>query len=139
MKQYAEAEAKLAQEEASQNLAIANAKGKYADKLADLTAQRNAAFELLQTYAQENKEEFGDKKTQPIGIGQVGFRQGPAKLVLMEGWDWDKVTEWVSDEYKRTKEEVDKKALLDAAQMNPEWGLEVGVKVEKDEKFFVKV
>lgn len=139
MQEYAALKSSIDTLAAKQEADMLKVKTKYADDLQRYKEQMEAAAEVLRTYAEENPQLFADKKTRPLGLGQIGYRQGPEKLILLEGWSWEKVTEWVDDDFKRVKEEIDKAALLKAAKTDLEWAAEVGLTIGREESFFIKV
>lgn len=54
---------------------------KYADQLAELNETKDRTFEVMQTYATENKDTlFAKKKSLESAHGIIGFRTGNPKL-----------------------------------------------------------
>lgn len=139
MAEYARAKASVESIESQQAIDILEVKQQYAKDLQAYTQQRDEALEVVHAYAEQHPELFSDKKSRTFGMGQIGYRQGPEKLQLIEGWNWDKVAECIDDDFKRVKEEVKKDALLNAAKTDPEWAKEVGVAIVREEIFFVKI
>lgn len=99
---------------------------------------------LLQSWAESNPEEFGDKKSLDLLHGRLGFRTGNPKLKTLSGWTWDRVKETLIRNltgHVRTKTEVDKEGLLAAFQrheLDDRDLREIGVKVVQDEAFFIE-
>lgn len=113
-------------------------KEKYEARINKLQEQRDQAFEAMQSYAEANRDEFGDKKSMEFTHGSIGFRTGMPKLSPRKGFKWPAVLELVKanlKRYIRTKEEIDKEGILsDRARLDLK---SVGLEVKQDETFFV--
>lgn len=120
------------------NAELTAVKEKYESKINELQKQKDAHFEVLQTYAENNPDEFKDKKSMDFTHGTIGFRTGTPKLSLLKGYKWPAVLDLVKKhlkKYIRTKEEVDKESLL--SDRNSIDLSSVGLKMEQDETFYV--
>ena len=98
---------------------------------------------IAKTWAENNKAEFGEKKSLDMIHAVVGFRTGTPKLVTMAKWTWKRVKEALAERgmgYIRTPEtQVDKEKLLaDRTKLKDELAC-VGLKVTQEESFFVEV
>lgn len=86
------------------------------DGLAELSDVKDGAFEIMQAYAVENKEElFARKKSVESAHGVFGFRTGTPKLKNLKGFTWAAVTNLCKEllpSYIRTSEELAKDKLL---------------------------
>ncbi len=85
---YAVADARLAKINAQIDLQVSEIREKQAGKIAELTEEKDSCFEIMQTYAQENPEIFGKKKSVDGAHGTFGFRTGTPKLKLKKGFTW---------------------------------------------------
>lgn len=148
--QAEEAFAKFAAADANQqkitgqmDVQITKIRDKYSDQLTELTEAKEEAFEIMQTYAVNNREEFGKKKSMELTHGIIGFRTGTPKLKTLKGYTWPSVLKLLKTflpAYVRSVEEPAKDRLLadrdviEVAKMFPE----VGIMVDQDEAFFVE-
>lgn len=153
---YAKADAQSSKILADIDLQIARIRERWADRLTELTAEKDRAFDTLQAYAMENKAElFTKKKSLDMVHGTIGYRTGTPKLKMLKGFTWASalllVKQFLPD-YVRTTEEVAKDRLLADRDTKsvPAWaedGQEVpmadqmarcGIQVVQDETFYVE-
>lgn len=117
----------------------------YATKIDPLNEAIEAKTKQLQFFAEKNKEDmFSKKKSLDLIHGVIGFRMGTPKLKTRKGFTWaavlemckDKATEWI-----RTKEEINKELILssDLTEEQSKRLHEVGIMVDADESFFIKL
>ncbi len=142
--EFAIADAKVQGITAKMDGEMTRIREKYADTLSELNEAKDKAFEVMQTYAMENKDVlFVKRKSVESAHGVFGFRLGTPKLKNMKGFTWVAVTNLVKEllpEYIRTSEELAKDKLLsdrenpDVAEMFPR----IGVQVIQEETFFVE-
>ena len=113
---YAKSDAQCAKINAEIDLACAKIREKYQDRLAVLTAERDAAFDTLQAFATEHQAElFAKKKSLEMSHGTIGFRTGTPKLKTLKGFTWASALQLVKEflpGYVRTTEEIAKDKLL---------------------------
>ena len=117
---------------------------KYQDELAKLTETKDNAFDIMQTYAMENRDElFSKRKSMETTHGILGFRTGTPKLKTLKGFTWASVLNLLKEflpGYVRTIEEPAKDRLLadrdleDVKEAMPK----VGITVVQDETFYVE-
>lgn len=141
---YASADAKVQGITAKMDQEMTRIREKYADQLARLNEVKDEKFDVLQSYAMENREVlFGKKKSVESAHGVFGFRTGTPKLKSLKGFTWAAVTNLVKEllpAYIRTTEELAKDKLLadrdneDVSSYFPK----IGVQVVQDEVFFVE-
>jgi phage host-nuclease inhibitor protein Gam len=141
---YAVADAKLAKINATIDVQMTAIREKYADEITRLNETKEKAFEVLQAFAVEKKDElFGKKKSLESVHGTIGFRTGTPKLKLLKGFTWGAVTNLLKEflpEYVRTTEEPAKDKLLadrDDDNTRNMFG-KVGISVVQDETFYVE-
>ena len=141
---FAFADAKVQGITAAMDAAITKIREKHADDLGRWQQQKDEAFDVLQIYATENREElFSKKKSMETAHGLLGFRTGTPKLKTRKGFTWSAVLELLRQfdpAYIRTSEEVAKDKLLadrEDEQM-PELMQKVGIMVDQDETFYVE-
>ncbi len=142
---YASADAAVQETTARMDQEITRIREHYADKLAELGAQRDKSFEVLQSYATENKETlFSKRKSVESAHGVFGFRTGTPKLKTLKGFTWAAVTNLCKEllpGYIRTTEETAKDKLLadrgkeEVAALFPK----IGIEVVQDETFFIEL
>lgn len=119
------------------------------EKYAELTGQhqeRHAELqEMLQAFAEKNKEEyFSKKRSMPMQHGHIGFRKGTPKAKTKKGFTWAAVLELcrtMAPDFIRKKEEVAKELMI--ARREDEKTMElidkVGVMIANDETFFIEL
>lgn len=113
---YAKADAQQAKITAEIELACAKLREKHQERLSTLQAEKDAAFEKLQSYAMENQNElFARKKSLEMVHGVIGFRTGQPKLKTLKGFTWASALQLVKEflpNYVRASEEIAKDRLL---------------------------
>lgn len=142
---FAVANAKEQSINAKMDEAMTKIREKYADELADLKELQDSNNEIVRVYCLENQEVlFAKKKSYETVHGTVGFRTGTPALKTAKGFTWASVltlAKKVLPNYVRTKDEVNKEALL-ADREKPEIKMafeEIGVVVEQGETFFIEL
>lgn len=143
--EYAFADAKLQKINATMDAQMTNIREKYADDVADETKRKEAAFEIMQAYAMENKDILFTKKKSVEGShGVFGFRTGTPKLKTLKGFTWEAVKNMMKEflpDYIRVTEEVAKNELLahrDEPKIAEQFS-KVGISVVQDETFYVEL
>lgn len=127
---------------AIKNKEIALIEEKYKNDIEQLQQQQKIAFEVLQLYAENNRDEFKDKKSIKFQHGVLGFRTGAPKLKTRKGYTWNSVTNLLKEflpDYIRKTEEPAKDKLL-SERNNPDikqFFDKVGIYVDQDETFYV--
>lgn len=141
---FAEADAKVQHLTSKMDIEMTRIREKYADQLAEQNVRKEAAFEIVQAYAVENKDElFSKKKSVESAHGVFGFRTGTPKLKNLKGFTWAAVTNLCKEllpSYIRTSEELAKDKLLADRELPEmaEYFPKIGVQVVQDETFFVE-
>lgn len=114
--QYAKADAQMAKITADIELQCAKVRERWAGRLSELSAERESAFDTLQSFATEHQEElFTKKKSLEMAHGVIGFRTGTPKLKTLKGFTWASALELVKTflpGYTRKSEEIAKDMLL---------------------------
>ena len=141
---YAKADARQQKITAEIDIQMAKIREKWQDELTKLAETKDNAFDILQAYALENRDElFSKRKSLETTHGTLGFRTGTPTLKTRKGFTWASVLEMLKEflpNYVRTKEEPAKDKLLadredeEVAALFPK----VGVTVVQDETFFVE-
>ena len=141
---YAKADARQQKITAEMDIQMAKIRKKWQGELTKLAETKDNAFEILQAYALENRDElFSKRKSLETTHGTLGFRTGTPTLKTRKGFTWASVLEMLKEflpNYVRTKEEPAKDKLLadredeEVAALFPK----VGVVVVQDETFFVE-
>lgn len=142
--QYALADAEVAHINAEMDKQFVAIREKHADRLAELEQQKADAFERMQVFATENREElFSKRKSIETTHGVLGFRVGMPKLKTRKGFTWAAVLELLKklgENYVRMVEEPAKDKLL--ADRDSEECQKVmadcGIYVAQDETFYVE-
>ena len=90
---FASADAKLQNLTSKMDIEMTRIREKYADQLAELSVVKEKNFDIMQSYALENKEElFSKRKSLESTHGIFGFRTGTPKLKNLKGFTWAAVT-----------------------------------------------
>lgn len=141
---FATADAKIQNINSKMDIEITRIREKYQDDLTKWSEVKTEAFDTLQTFGIENREElFSKKKSMELTHGIIGFRTGTPKLKTLKGFTWNAVTILLKDylpTYVRVAEEPAKDKLL-ADRENEEISKlfsKVGIMVDQDETFFVE-
>ena len=142
--EFAAADAKVCSITAKMDMEMTKIREKYADQLADLEDIKEKNFDIVQTYALENKDElFSKRKSVESVHGTFGFRTGTPKLKTLKGFTWGAVVQLCKEylpEYVRTTFEVAKDKLLadrDKEEVNEHFE-KVGIMVAQDESFYLE-
>lgn len=143
--EYAAADARLAKINATMDEQITRIREKYSDDIAQLTSTKDNAFEIVQAYAQENREVlFAKKKSLDAAHGTYGFRTGTPKLKTLKGFTWEAVKNLLKEflpKYVRVQEEPAKDKLLADREVKKvaENLAKCGITVVQDETFFIEL
>ena len=141
---YASADAEVQSINAAMDKQFVAIREKHADRLAVLEQEKTEAFEVIQVFATENREElFSKRKSMETTHGTLGFRTGQPKLKTKKGFTWAAVLELLKKfgkDYIRTVEEPAKDKLLanredEECQQLME---DCGIIVDQGETFFVE-
>lgn len=162
---YAKSDAQIQKINAEIDLQCAKIREKYADRLSVLTIERDASFDILQSFATEHQDElFQKKKSLDMSHGTIGFRTGTPKLKTLKGFTWASALQLVKrflPSYVRQTEEIAKDKLLadrdieleplplhdlSPAEVSSSAGVrsmrsvlsECGIEVVQDETFYVE-
>ena len=141
---YAKADAQSAKITADIELQCAKIREKYQTKLSELDTEKTHSFDILQSYATENKDDiFSKKKSMDMAHGTIGFRTGTPKLKTLKGFTWASALQLVKEFlpcYIRTTEEITKDKLLADREGDEMVGkmAKCGITVVQDETFFVE-
>ena len=162
---YAKSDAQIQKINAEIDLQCAKIREKYADRLSVLTIERDASFDILQSFATEHQDElFQKKKSLDMSHGTIGFRTGTPKLKTLKGFTWASALQLVKrflPSYVRQAEEIAKDKLLadrdieleplplhdlSPAEVSSSAGVrsmrsvlsECGIEVVQDETFYVE-
>ena len=142
--EYATADARLSKINATIDVQMTSIRERYADEISSLGERKEKAFDVMQTYAVENRDElFSRKKSMDCVHGVIGFRTGTPKLKTLKGFTWGAVLNLLKEflsGYVRTIEEVAKDKLLadrDVEEVASMLG-KVGLSVVQDETFYVE-
>jgi phage host-nuclease inhibitor protein Gam len=142
--EYAVADAKMAKISATIDVQMTVIREKYADEISRLNEIKEKAFDVMQTFAVENKDElFSKKKSIESVYGTIGFRTGTPKLKTLKGFTWGAVTNLLKEflpAYIRISEEPNKDRLLSDRGDEEVAALfsKVGIAVTQDETFYVE-
>jgi len=118
---------------------------KYGDELQCLAQGKTMAFETVQTYCLNNKDQlFGKRRSIGTLHGIAGFRLGTPRLKTRKGSNWNNVLLELKEKlpaYVRTIEEPAKDLLLADRQKEAVAPLlmSIGIEVVQDELFYIEL
>jgi len=141
--EYAQADAKQQQITSKMDEQITKIREKYAADITELSEQKDAAFDIMHAYAENNRDDFGKKKSMDFTHGTIGFRTGTPALKTAKGFTWKSVTVLLAKgfkDYVRQVTEPAKDKIL-ADRLKPEVKLmmdECGIVVDQAETFFIE-
>ncbi|MDR2652804.1 MAG: host-nuclease inhibitor Gam family protein [Prevotellaceae bacterium] len=142
--EYSKADAQITKINADLDVKITKLREARADELTRLQDAKDKAFDVMQAFATENRDElFSKKKSIETVHGWLGFRTGTPKLKTLKGYTWNAVTKLLGEflpRFVRTSEEPAKDLLL-AERENPDVAdlfPKVGIWVDQDETFYVE-
>lgn len=139
---YAKADAEIQKLSAEIELQCAKVREKYSDRLSALVSEKESAFDMLQSFALDQKDIlFVKKKSVDMTHGVIGFRTGTPKLKTLRGFTWSSALELVKEflpSYIRETHEIAKdKLLADRDSMDADMK-RCGLQVVQDETFYVE-
>lgn len=139
---FAKADARISKINAEMDVQITKIRDKYAEELSYLEEDKARAFDILQVYATENRDDlFRKKKSIETVHGTFGFRTGTPSLKTLKGFTWPAVAnllEKLAPNYIRKKIEADKEKLIADRDKIGDAMSEYGIKVVQDETFYVE-
>ncbi|GAB5524876.1 MAG: hypothetical protein Roseis2KO_27480 [Roseivirga sp.] len=145
MRSFAEANSKIKELEAQEELQLLEVRETYSKRAEVLLEQKQSAMEKLEAFGIHNKEElFGKRKSMDLQHGVIGFRTGTPKVSKPRSVTWNNVIENLGKSgphFLRTRIEVDKDKIIasrDDQQVMQELA-QVGISVVQDETFFITI
>lgn len=145
LKQFAEANSRIKELEAREELQIMDIRSQYEEECRKLLEQKQNAMEKLEAFGIHNRDEFfSQKRSMELPDGTIGFRRGTPKVSKPRSMAWNKVIQLLREsnsDFLRTKLEVDKDKIIASRDneqlMNPL--KELGIQVIQEESFFVTI
>lgn len=140
---YAEVSARLSSIEAQMNERINSIKDEFQNEIIYLAREKEKQFEVLETYAKEQKDNWGKRKSLDLLHSIIGFRTGTPKVAKDKKFTWENVLELVKEKFPslvRVKCELDKEAIISMREDKAFLDLQKTcyVDVVQDETFFVE-
>jgi phage host-nuclease inhibitor protein Gam len=117
--QFAQASNRIDAIEAAINKAIEQVRSKYQDEILELKKQQVEVLPTLEAYAIATKDEWVGRSIE-LTHARIGFRMGTPKVDKLKGFTWEAVVALIkahkplAASFLRIKEELDKKAILEA-------------------------
>lgn len=128
--------------DAKMDAELAAVRERYQGRRELVTVALKPLLERMEQWATNNPGELGTKKSLALTHGTIGFRTGQPQLKTLRGCTWATVLEKLRSgraQYIRTKEEVNKEALLaDREQIGTDALRALGIQVAQEERFFVE-
>jgi phage host-nuclease inhibitor protein Gam len=121
---------------------ITAARQRYEQRIDALQKQNEQKSGLLQQWAEGSPESFPEgRKSIELLHGRIGFRTSTPALKTVAGWTFKRALEVIDRLFVRTKEELDKEAVLAAyarGDLSDSELKRVGLRVAQEESFFVE-
>lgn len=143
--EYAAADAKLQKINAQMDVKMTTIRESYSADISKLTEAKEKAFEIVQAFAVDNKDDlFSKKKSMDGAHGTFGFRTGTPKLKTLKGFTWGAVLNLLKEflpAYVRVSEEPAKDKLLADREIEETASqfAKCGISVAQDETFFIEL
>lgn len=140
---FAAADAQSQKINADMDIKITKIREASAGKLAELADTKEANFNIIQNYAVNNRDDFGNKKSMEFTHGVIGFRTGTPALKAAKGFTWKSITTLLEKLYPdfTRKEVVPAKDKILADRNLPETREmmeKCGITVDQAETFFIE-
>ena len=140
---YASADAQHEKINAMMDIKITEIRKQWAAKITELQETKTKQFSVIQNYAVNNRDDFGNKKSMELTHGVIGFRTGTPALKTAKGFTWSSVTKLLEKLYPdfTRKEVVPAKDKILADRNTPEVKLMMescGIVVDQAESFFIE-
>lgn len=140
---YAEVAARLGSIEAEMNERINSIKDEFQGEIIYLTREKEKQFEVLETYAKEQKDNWGRRKSVELLHSIIGFRTGTPKVTKDKKFSWENILDLVKEKFPslvRVKCELDKEAIITMREEKEFLDLQKAcyIDVVQDETFFVE-
>lgn len=134
---------KLEQFEAKMNEEINKVKSKYQEQITDLKESLEEPQEVLRVFAEEQRPNWGKKKSMELLHSIIGFRTGTPKVTKHKSFTWDAITELavkLHPHLVRTKTELDKESIIAISSEDGFGSIkkELFIDVVQDETFYVE-
>ncbi|MDP4176289.1 MAG: host-nuclease inhibitor Gam family protein [Bacteroidota bacterium] len=147
LKMIATQKAYIAKKEAEMNDKIYIIKEKYEEETIDAQREVDNLTTDVEAYCIKNKTDFEKSRSRVLGFGTVGFRNNPPKVTTLNRkynlkTSLELVKRLFKKKYVRTKEELDKEAILAdyaAKTLDDKKLAGVGLKIDQDETFFCEI
>lgn len=140
---YAEVSARLGVIEAQMNERINRIRDQFQEEVIQLAQEKERQMEVLETFAKEQKGNWGKRKSYELLHSVIGFRTGTPKVTKDRKFSWDDVLDMVKEKFPslvRVKCELDKEAIIAMREEQQFQDLQKAcfVDVIQDETFFVE-
>lgn len=142
--QFAQASNRLGTIEAAMNKAIEQVRSKYQDEITELRQKQDEVVPTLEAFAINTKDTW-EGRSYNLTHARIGFRLGTPKVEKKKGFTWDAILALVKSnknlakDFVRVKEELDKKAILEADQKTKDTlEAKAQIIIVQDETFFVE-
>jgi phage host-nuclease inhibitor protein Gam len=97
------------------NERINKIRNEYYEEIVQLNEEKEAQFEILEVYANNQKDNWGRRKSMELFHSVIGFRTSTPKVIKDKKFTWEGITELVKEKFPsfvRTKTELDKEAII---------------------------
>ncbi len=142
---FAQQQNRLSKLEAKMNEEINKVKSKYQDDITEIKENIEEPMQILEAYANEQKGNWGKKKSFELLHSIIGFRTGTPSVCKSKKVTWEFITEQLAKTkdmlcFVRTKQEINKEAILAEQDENVLKRLKEDfmVEIEQKESFYVQ-
>jgi len=128
---------------AEMNLKLTDVRRKYEDDMTSLAEAMKAEEKRLRDWADSNPSLFGKARSIRMLHGTIGYRITGYALRVLRGFTVTRavalIKETIGPGYIRTKEEINKEAVIsDRSRYSPETLAACGLVVEQGERFYIE-
>jgi phage host-nuclease inhibitor protein Gam len=136
----------IKKKEAMLNGKIAELNQKFEIDTAEPKKENDILISEIESFCVKNKNNFEAQRTMQFATGSLGFRNNPPKIGQLNrkytvASSIELIKKIFKGLYLRTKEEIDKDAILSAyasKEVNDQKLAAVGLKIDQGETFFIK-
>jgi phage host-nuclease inhibitor protein Gam len=141
--ELAQLQSAISKKEADMNSRIQKVKDKFDEETKDARAAKELLEKEISAFCLLNKAEFQKNRSKTLLFGKVGFRTTPPKVTQLNrkytvATTIELLKKIFTGKFLRTKEEVDKEALLAAyasGELTDDKLAAVGLKVDQEDQF----
>lgn len=137
---YAKSEAEMRKINADIDLQTQKLREKHQERLNTLQTTKEASFDVVMQYAEENPQLFEKKRSVETAFGVIGYRLGTPKLLNRQGYQLKAVIELIKEKFPKflkTTEAVNKEAILADKDLTDNDIKSIGMEKVQEDTFYI--